>query len=67
MTIGPGKYDAVCSAVREETKAAGVIVIVIDGERGSGFSCQTDASTLARLPELLEAMAAQMRKDRERV
>jgi hypothetical protein len=61
--IGPGKYDDVCTAARTTTKAAGVILIVIGGERGSGFSCQTDAATLLALPDLLETLARQIRDD----
>ena len=47
--FGPGKYDELCTAAREETKAVGVVLIVIDGEHGNGFSCQThDLTLLAR-------------------
>ena len=67
MTIGPGKYDDLCTRIREDAKAAGAIVIIVRGEKGSGFSVQSDLATLAVLPELLETMAAQMRKDRGEV
>jgi len=63
MTIGPGKYDDLCTAVREETNAAGVIVIVIGGTRGHGFSCQADLDTTRQLPDLLESLARQIRAD----
>jgi molybdopterin synthase catalytic subunit len=61
--IGPGKYDALCSYVREQTKATGAIVIVMGGNHGDGFSAQTDALTLISLPKLLESVAAQIRAD----
>jgi hypothetical protein len=61
--IGPGKYDAICTEVREQTRAAGVLLIVIDGNVGSGFSCQADLITTARLPDLLERVAADIRRD----
>jgi hypothetical protein len=61
--IGPGKYDRLCTIVREEAGAAGALVLVIDGEKGSGFSVQADIETQMRLPDLLEAMARQIRMD----
>jgi hypothetical protein len=63
MALGPGKYDDLCTELRAKTKAAGTIVIVIGGERGSGFSCQADWQTTLRLPEILESMAAQIREN----
>lgn len=42
MPAGPGKYDPECERVRETTRAAGVIMIVLDGDRGSGFSVTLD-------------------------
>lgn len=38
MALGPGKYDDLCTYVREKAKAEGAIVIVYGGERGQGFS-----------------------------
>jgi hypothetical protein len=63
MPIGPGKYDELCTQVREQTKARGVLLIVIAGDRGMGFSCQADLETTLTLPELLEAIARQIRAD----
>lgn len=35
---GPGKYDQLCTMVREEAGAeGGAIVIIFDGNQGSGF------------------------------
>jgi hypothetical protein len=63
MTIGPGKYDDVCTIVREETDATVAIVIVVGGSRGDGFSVQTsDLSLMARLPDVLETIAKQVRE-----
>lgn len=62
--IGPGKYDDECTMVRMGTKAKGVVLIVIDGRLGSGFSVQASSSAiLGGLPDVLEDMAAQIRKD----
>jgi hypothetical protein len=64
LTIGPGKYDDLCTLVREQTDAELAIVIVQGGNRGNGFSCQViDPALLKRMPDILENMAAQMRKD----
>lgn len=62
MAIGPGKYDAVCRLVRNET-GGDVVVIVIGGRLGNGFSCQASLATTLALPGLLEEMARQIRKD----
>lgn len=69
MALGPGKYDDLCSYVAEQTgitisaNGGGVIVIVLGGNRGNGFSCQADLKTTLLLPDLLEHIAAQIRGD----
>lgn len=66
MALGPGKYDDMVSLVRQQigmTDSGGVALIVIGGERGPGFSCQADLQTTLLLPDLLEDMAKQIRKD----
>lgn len=54
---GPGKYDPVCTVARTATEAAGVVLIVIDGNNGSGFSVQAVAPVIAELPALLREVA----------
>ena len=61
MPLGPGRYDDLCTYVREKAKADGAIIIVIRGEKGGGFSCQADAATTLALPDILENMARQIR------
>jgi hypothetical protein len=61
MAIGPGKYDHLCTLARERTGAAGVILLVMHGDQGSGFSCQADAATTMALPDILERIAADIR------
>ena len=66
MATGPGKYDDMVSMVRQQigmTDSGGVVLIVVGGERGPGFSCQADLQTTLLLPDLLELVAKQMRKD----
>lgn len=61
MAFGPGKYDDLCTYAREAAKAQGVVLIVTDGERGSGFSVQGPLEVHMALPELLEQAALQIR------
>lgn len=62
MALGPGKYDDLCTLVRQKAKAKGALVIILDGEKGSGFSCQADLVVTLRLPEMLENIAKQIRE-----
>jgi hypothetical protein len=65
MALGPGKYDDLCTLLRERAKASTALIIVIGGEQGEGFSLQTDdPRVLLALPEMLEDIARQMRADR---
>jgi hypothetical protein len=65
MALGPGKYDDLATSVRKTAKARGVIVIVIDGQLGSGFSVQADPQLTAALPLLLRDMAEKIAADME--
>jgi len=62
MALGPGKYDDICTMVREQTGARGALVIILDGKHGDGFSCQADLYATLRLPELLDNVAKQIRE-----
>lgn len=62
MTDGPGKYDDLCTIVREAAAAVGVVVIVMGGNRGSGFSAQVqEPLTPDKLATLLEDVAKQIK------
>jgi hypothetical protein len=63
MAIGPGKYDEVCTKVRHEAQADGVILIIMNGKHGTGFSMQASPEKTAALPAMLEHLAAQIRAD----
>ena len=41
MPLGKGKYDDLCTKVREDAHAVAALVIVIRGNKGDGFSLQT--------------------------
>lgn len=62
MPLGPGKYDGIAEAARARAKAVGAVVIVLDGEHGSGFEVNGPLELNLRLPELLEEVAANIRK-----
>jgi hypothetical protein len=71
MALGPGKYDDVCTLVREKVglggedtlpEGGGVIVIVFGGNKGNGFACQADWQTTLALPDVLENIARQIRE-----
>ena len=57
MPIGPGKYDDACTEARASTGGESVVLIVIDGDRGSGFSIQAPPSMVFMLPSLLRTVA----------
>lgn len=63
MADDGGKYDDVCTAVREATNGQGVVVVVINGTRGSGFSVQAVDSLFPALvlSGILEDVARQIR------
>jgi hypothetical protein len=63
MSVGPGKYDDEVTLVRERTEAEAVILIVIEGKRGSGFCAQTNSNVAPDLPTLLRHMANLMEAD----
>jgi hypothetical protein len=67
MTLGPGRYDDLATLVRECSGMGdgrgGVVVIVVGGNRGNGFSVQADEATILLMADLLEMAAKQMRED----
>lgn len=63
MTSGPGKYDEEATLVMERTKAQCVIVIIIGGNKGEGFSVQATSEVAFQLPSILMNIANQLEKD----
>lgn len=61
--IGPGKYDDLCTYVRENSGGFGAAVIVIDGTNGMGFSIQMPPSGLIRLAGALRTMSDTILQD----
>lgn len=63
MAKGPGKYDAECTSVHASTKAASVVLIVLGGNRGDGFSVTATADALWAMPDMLREIAKQLEID----
>jgi len=61
--MGPGRYDDEATKVMEATKANGVIVIVIGGNKGEGFACQATLEVTQALPKMLRHIADQIEAD----
>lgn len=63
MPTGPGKYNAECTQVRERLGALGVVLLVIGGPTGSGFSVQVPQDEMLNLAKALRVIAEQVEKD----
>lgn len=67
MTYGPGKYNDECTRIREAYKAAGVLVVVVGGSRGHGFSSQIvggqSGAVMHAVITTLRAVADQIEED----
>ncbi len=64
---GPGKYDRESQKVLLSTDADGVLLIILGGRLGSGFSMTVRESERARalalVPSVLREVAAEMERD----
>lgn len=63
MTIGAGMYDELCTQVREQAQAVGVVLLIVNGRHGNGFSVQAPLDVHATLPVVLESLAETIRED----
>lgn len=63
--MGPGKYDAEATAAREATGAEGVLLIVINGRKGGGFSAQLSPTLMLLVPSILRSVAEQIEQSHE--
>jgi hypothetical protein len=62
MTLGAGKYDDEATAVRTLLHAEGVILFVLEGDRGSGMSVQMSAIAALRIPTILRHVADEIER-----
>lgn len=67
MALGPGKYDAETTRVMVAEHADAVILIVIGGSKGGGFSCQATPELTLALPKILRSMADDIERSGFRV
>ena len=64
MALGPGKYDDLTTLVKARAGSPqGVLVMVVGGPHGSGFSVQATAEVTMQLPSLLRAIADSIEAD----
>ena len=64
---GPGKYDDIATTAREAAEAEGVILIVLNGNKGTGFSAQFASLGLVQsIPAVLRQVADQIESDESR-
>jgi hypothetical protein len=63
MADGPGKYDELATYVRTAAQARGVVLILVDGTLGSGFSVQVNSDLRLTLPVLLRRIADDIEVD----
>jgi hypothetical protein len=63
MAASPGKYDKYVTYVRECTLADVVLVMIIGGDKGDGFSMQSVYPDSSFLPKVLREMAAAIEHD----
>ena len=58
MSLGPGKYAVECERDLRETEASAVLLIVLNGKKGNGFSMATlYPELMAAVPSILRDMA----------
>jgi hypothetical protein len=63
--IGPGIYNQLATESREAAQAEGVILIVLNGNKGTGFSAQFESPGMVQdIPSLLRQVADQIEEDR---
>lgn len=63
MALGAGKYDDLLTEARQVAEADGGVLLIIDGNKGSGFSAQLSFNQTVAIPKMLRAMADQIEKD----
>ena len=62
---GPGKYDDLCAEVRKKAGAKVCLLIIIGGNKGSGFSAQMPAFAAEDVPAILRDVAGQIEREKK--
>jgi hypothetical protein len=60
MSLGPGRYNEVATYVRKRVNAKGVVLIIMEGDKGEGFEVQAPLPIVLGLPKLLREVADQI-------
>jgi hypothetical protein len=63
MAVGEGKYDFALTLALGNAEAEQGVLLVLDGNKGAGFSVQASMSAMSGLPDALENIAKEIRKD----
>jgi hypothetical protein len=58
--VVPGKYKELCNSVRIDAKADAVVLVVLNGKDGSGFSVQANSGLTELLPTILRKVAQEI-------
>jgi len=66
MAAGKGKYDDALTVALSSVGAVTGILLVQNGMQGAGFSIQATQEELIALPDVLEQMAKEIRKDNKK-
>jgi demethoxyubiquinone hydroxylase (CLK1/Coq7/Cat5 family) len=57
MPAGGGKYDTLATLARQAAFADGIVMLIINGDMGSGFTVQAESYIGKHLPGMLRDMA----------
>lgn len=57
MSIGRGKYGGIAEELAQRFKARGIIIAIIEGDKGTGIELVGPSAVHAMVPGFLEAMA----------
>jgi hypothetical protein len=60
----PGAYDDLCTEARKQAGAKVCLLIIIGGNKGSGFSAQMPGFAAADVPDILRDVANQIEREK---
>lgn len=61
--LGRGRYDDLCEKAFKEAQARGMILIVLGGTKGNGFSVTMPPDLLPMIPSVLRVAANMIEED----
>jgi hypothetical protein len=66
MALGRGKYEGIAMEIAERFGAHGVIIAIINGNKGTGIELYGPAIVHEGVPDFLEALAKDIREAAKR-